>query len=231
MSTDPRSSERSTERPPLRPSPRLSRRFYARPSTVVARELLGRVFVRSERGGARLAARIVETEAYEQTDPASHSFRGVTARNAVMFGPAGHLYVYFTYGMHFCINVVTDREGWGSAVLLRAAEPLEGVSTMRRRRGTADPRLLCSGPARFTQALGIDRRFDGVDLVESATLWIERGVPVPEALVQIGPRVGIRSGVEQPWRFSVAGDAFVSRGRPLAAPWARRSGASGRLRG
>ncbi len=216
-------SSRSTERLPLR--------FYARPSTVVARELLGRVFVRSGRAGARVAARIVETEAYEQTDPASHSFRGVTARNAVMFGPAGRLYVYFTYGMHFCMNVVTDREGWGSAVLLRAAEPLEGVAAMRRRRGTADLRLLCSGPARLTQALGIDRRFDGVDLVEGSTLWIERGEPVPQARVRIGPRVGIRSGVEQPWRFSVADDAFVSRGRPLAAPRADRSGASGRLRG
>ena len=216
-------STRSTEQPerPDRRQLRLPRRFYARPSTVVARELLGRVFVRSGRAGARVAARIVETEAYEQTDPASHSFRGITARNAVMFGPAGHLYVYFTYGMHFCMNVVTDREGWGSAVLLRAAEPLEGVATMRRRRGTTDPRLLCSGPARFSQALGIDRRFDGVDLVDGSTLWIERGVPVPSARVEIGPRVGIRSGVEQPWRFSVAGDPFVSRGRPLTAPRAR----------
>jgi len=223
-------SSRSTERPePPEPPERLERRqhrlprrFYARPSTLVARELLGRVFVRSGRAGARVAARIVETEAYEQTDPASHSFRGLTSRNAVMFGPAGHLYVYFTYGMHFCMNVVTDREGWGSAVLMRAAEPLEGVATMRRRRGTTDLRLLCSGPARFTQALGIDRRFGGVDLVDGSTLWIERGVPVPSARVEIGPRVGIRSGVEQPWRFSIAGDPFVSRGRPLSAPRARR---------
>jgi len=220
-------SSRSTERPEPperlgRRQHRLPRRFYARPSTLVARELLGRVFVRSGRAGARVAARIVETEAYEQTDPASHSFRGLTSRNAVMFGPAGHLYVYFTYGMHFCMNVVTDREGWGSAVLMRAAEPLEGVATMRRRRGTTDLRLLCSGPARFTQALGIDRRFGGVDLVDGSTLWIERGVPVPSARVEIGPRVGIRSGVEQPWRFSIAGDPFVSRGRPLSAPRARR---------
>jgi DNA-3-methyladenine glycosylase len=220
-------SSRSTERLSLR----LPRRFYARPSTVVARELLGRVFVRSGRSGARVAARIVETEAYEQTDPASHSFRGVTARNAVMFGPAGHLYVYFTYGMHFCMNVVTDREGWGSAVLLRAGEPLEGVATMRRRRGTADPRLLCSGPARFTQAFGIGRGFDGVDLIEGSTIWIERGVPVPAARVQIGPRVGIRSGVEQPWRFSVAGDAFVSGVRPPAAPRLPPSRGSDRLKG
>jgi DNA-3-methyladenine glycosylase len=196
---------------------RLPRRFYARPSIVVARELLGRVFVRTGRGGSRVVARIVETEAYEQTDPASHSFRGPTARNGVMFGPPGHLYVYFTYGMHFCMNVVTDREGWGSAVLLRAAEPLEGVPAMRRRRGTSDLRLLCSGPGRLTQAFGIDRRLDGADVVEGPTLRIERGAPVAASRVEIGPRVGIRSGVEQPWRFSIAGDPFVSRGRPLAA--------------
>ena len=153
-------------RPAERQQLRLPRRFYARPSTVVARELLGRVFVRAGRGSARVAARIVETEAYEQTDPASHSFRGLTPRNAVMFGPAGHLYVYFTYGMHFCMNVVTDREGWGSAVLLRAAEPLEGLASMRRRRGTPDVRLLCAGPARLTQAFGIDRRFDGHRFVD-----------------------------------------------------------------
>ncbi|MFL5768027.1 MAG: DNA-3-methyladenine glycosylase [Actinomycetota bacterium] len=216
-------SSRSTER--------LPRRFYSKPSTVVARELLGRVLVRSGRKGSRISARIVETEAYEQTDPASHSFRGPTARNAVMFGPAGHLYVYFTYGMHFCMNVVTDREGWGSAVLLRAAEPLEGIATMRRRRGTSGPKLLCSGPARLTQAFGIDGRFDGVDVVEGSTLWVERGVPVPAARVRIGPRVGIRSGVEQPWRFSVADDAFVSRGRPLPARRIGGAGASTRLKG
>jgi DNA-3-methyladenine glycosylase len=192
----------------------LPRRFYARPSTVVARELLGRVFVRTSRGGRRVSARIVETEAYEQTDPASHSFRGPTPRNGVMFGPAGHLYVYFTYGMHFCMNVVTDREGWGSAVLLRAAEPLEGVGMMRRRRRATDVRLLCSGPARFTQAFGIDRRLDGADLVDGASLRIERGQPVSESRIVVGPRVGIRTGVEQPWRFRVADDPFVSRGRP-----------------
>jgi DNA-3-methyladenine glycosylase len=201
---------------------RLSRRFYARPSTVVARDLLGQIFVRAGRGGSRVAARIVETEAYEQTDPASHSFRGPTARNGVMFGPAGHLYVYFTYGMHFCMNVVTDREGWGSAVLLRAAEPLEGVSAMRRRRRTSDLRLLCSGPGRLTQAFGIDRRFDGADVVEGPTVWIERGARVPRDRVGIGPRVGIRSGVEEPWRFSITGDPFVSRGRPLGATRPRR---------
>jgi DNA-3-methyladenine glycosylase len=199
------------------PEDRLSRRFFARPSTVVAREVLGRVLVRSGGRGARLAARIVETEAYEETDPASHSYRGRTARNEVMFGPAGHLYVYFTYGMHFCMNLVTARAGRGSAVLLRAAEPLEGLRSMEGRRGTADPRLLCAGPARLCQAFGIDRRWNGTDLVEGDALWIERGRRVPDDRVLIGPRVGISSATEQPWRFSVFADPYVSRGRPIAA--------------
>jgi DNA-3-methyladenine glycosylase len=198
------------------PEDRLGRRFFARPSTVVAREVLGRVLVRSGGGGARIAARIVETEAYEETDPASHSYRGRTARNEVMFGPAGHLYVYFTYGMHFCMNLVTARAGRGSAVLLRAAEPLEGLRSMKRRRGTADPRLLCAGPARLCQAFGIDRRWNGTDLVEGDALWIERGRRVPDDRVLIGPRVGISSATEQPWRFSVLADPYVSRGRPIA---------------
>jgi DNA-3-methyladenine glycosylase len=131
-----------------------------------------------------------------------------------MFGPAGHLYVYFTYGMHFCMNVVTDRVGRGSAVLLRAAEPLEGTRTMARRRGQNDPRLLCSGPARLTQAFGIDRRANGTDLTVGDRLWLERGRPVRDGLVDVGPRVGIRSAVERPWRFTVRENPYVSRGRP-----------------
>jgi DNA-3-methyladenine glycosylase len=195
----------------------LPRRFFTRPSTAVARDLLGRVLVRTGPRGTRIAARIVETEAYEETDPASHSFAGRTQRNEVMFGPAGHLYVYFTYGMHFCMNVVTDREGRGSAVLLRAAEPLEGLGSMARRRGTDEPRLLCAVPARLTQAFAIDRRDNGIDVVEGSLLRLERGRRVPDQRVATGPRVGISVGVEEPWRFSVAGDPFVSRGRPVRA--------------
>ena len=144
--------------------------------------------------GTRLAARIVETEAYEPEDPASHSFRGLTPRNAVMFGPAGHLYVYFTYGMHHCMNVVTGPTGEGSAVLLRAAEPLLGIDTMRvfrRREGVRD---LCAGPAMLCQAFGVERPFDGADLVIGRDLWIAEGDPISAARIATGPRIGIRVG-------------------------------------
>jgi len=196
---------------------RLGRRFFARPAPQVAPALLGRVLVRSAADGRRLAARIVETEAYEEDDPASHSFRGRTTRNDVMFGPAGRLYVYFTYGMHFCVNVVTGRDGEGSAVLLRAAEPLEGADAMAERRGTLDARLLCSGPARICQAFGVDREVDGADLVEGDEFWIERGGRVGDAFVAAGPRVGIRNAADRRWRFVVAGDPFASRISPIPA--------------
>jgi DNA-3-methyladenine glycosylase len=189
---------------------RLARRFFARPATEVAPALLGRVLVRYG-DGSRMSARIVETEAYEEGDPASHSFRGRTTRNDVMFGPPGHLYVYFTYGMHHCMNVVTGRDGEGSAVLLRAAEPLECAEAMARRRGTIDRRLLCSGPARLCEAFGVDRRADGADLVEGGEFWIERGRPVEGVHVVAGPRVGISLGEDRRWRFVVAGDPFASR--------------------
>ena len=207
-------------------SPPLSRAFFARPALEVAPSLLGRVLVRTVRGGRRIAARIVETEAYEEGDPASHSFGGKTARNAVMFGPPGHLYVYFTYGMHFCANIVTGRQGEGSAVLLRGAEPLEGLDLMARRRGTREPLLLCSGPARLAQAFGLDRRQDGLDLAGNLDLWVERGASVPPDRIAGGPRIGIRHGTERHWRFQVDGDPFVSggrRGRVRAGPRARRT--------
>jgi DNA-3-methyladenine glycosylase len=164
-----------------------------------------------------LSARIVETEAYQQDDPASHSYRGRTNRTEVMFGPAGHVYVYFTYGMHHCMNVVTGRTGEGSAVLLRAAEPLEGLDEMARRRGTDDPRTLCSGPGRLCQALGIAREENGLDLVTGHELRLLQGSPVPSSRIVVSPRVGVTSGAERPWRFFVEGDRFVSRGRPGGA--------------
>jgi DNA-3-methyladenine glycosylase len=157
-----------------------------------------------------LVARIVETEAYEEDDPASHSFGGPRGRNVVMFGPAGRLYVYFTYGMHFCMNVVTGREGRGSAVLLRAAEPLSGIPEMMSRGGRAGARLLCVGPARLTRAFGVDRTWNGVTLDGSARLWVSPGRPVPPEQVAVGPRVGISRGIERPWRFWIRGSAFVS---------------------
>lgn len=193
---------------------RLPRSFFARPSTEVAPDLLGRVLVRVLPDGARLSAAIVETEAYSEDDPASHSFRGRTPRNAVMFGPPGHLYVYFTYGMHFCMNVVTGSRGRGSAVLLRAAEPLRGQQAMAERRGTREPRRLCSGPARCTQAFGIAREQDGADLVRGREVYLLEGEPVPASAIRTTTRVGVNVGIERPWRFLVAESPFVSPGRP-----------------
>lgn len=193
---------------------RLPRSFFARPSPEVGPDLLGRILVRRAGDGRLLTARIVEAEAYQEDDPASHSFRGRTNRTEVMFGPPGHAYVYFTYGMHHCMNVVTGSTGEGSAVLLRAAEPLEGLEEMARRRGTNDPRALCSGPGRLCQALGIDRAENGLDLVRGRQLWLLEGVPFTQSKISVGSRVGITSGTERPWRFSVKGDRFVSRARP-----------------
>jgi len=199
------------------PNRPLARSFYARPSLAVARAILGRDLVRRLDDGATLRARIVEAEAYREDDPASHSYRGRTARTGVMFGSPGCLYVYVSYGMHACMNVVTGRDGEGSAVLLRAAEPLEGVEHMRTLRGLTDPRLLCAGPGRLCQALAITRGHDGLDLMDGAELWIERGRPVPDADVVVGPRVGIAAAAEQPWRFSIRGSRYVSRG-PVRLP-------------
>jgi DNA-3-methyladenine glycosylase len=135
-----------------------------------------------------------------------------------MFGEPGHLYVYFTYGMHFCMNAVTGRRGEGMAVLLRAAEPIDGLDEMRRRRGRSQDRELCSGPAKLCQAFGVDRSLDGADLVRGSDLWIAEGIPVPSSLVVEGPRVGIRVGLEHTWRFSVDADPYVSRGRGAVSP-------------
>ena len=208
---------------------RLQRSFFARPSTEVAPELLGRVLVRTLADGSRLAARLVEVEAYEQGDPASHSFKGrPTARTQVMFGPPGRLYVYFTYGQHFCSNVVTGPEGIGSAVLLRAAEPLEGLEAMAASRGTDDPRLLCSGPARLTQAFGIARAHNGTDLVRDPSLILLSGTPVQRRAIARSTRVGVNVGGEKPWRFFQRGSAFVSPGRPWTPE--RASSATGSRR-
>jgi DNA-3-methyladenine glycosylase len=183
----------------------------------VARALLGRDLVRTLDDGTELRARIVEAEAYRQDDPASHSFKGRTPTRETMFGPPGHLYVYVSYGMHFCMNVVTGRDGEGSAVLLRAAEPLDGSVRMAELRGVGNPRLLCAGPGRLCQALGVSREHDGTDLVEGPDLRIERGTPVGDHDVVIGPRVGLTVAMEQPWRFTIRGSRYVSRG-PVRLP-------------
>src|SRR4051812_6387914 len=166
----------------------LPRSFYDRPVLEVARDLLGAVLVCGE-----VSLRLTEVEAYAGGhDPASHAFRGSTRRNAVMFGPGGHAYVYFTYGMHFCMNLVTGPAGQASAVLLRAGEVVGGEEAARERRGTAADRDLARGPARLTVALGVDRGCDGADVTAAASsLQVRRGRPVDDDAVRWGPRVGV----------------------------------------
>ena len=156
---------------------------------------------------------MVETEAYLPDDAASHSFRGLTTRNATMFGPPGHLYVYRSYGIHWCANVVCDRDGVGAAVLLRALEPTAGLAAMRERRGVDDVRLLAAGPGRLTQALGIDATHDGADLLGPPFLL--RATETAREVV-VSPRVGITRATDLPWRYTLAGSNFVSRPRPRA---------------
>jgi DNA-3-methyladenine glycosylase len=154
----------------------------------------------------------VEVEAYlGQLDPGSHAYRGRTARNATMFGPPGHLYVYFTYGMHFCANVVCGPPEEAGAVLLRALAPVRGLDAMRARRPAARAdRQLCSGPARLTQALGLDRRHDGVDLLAGPVRLLDDGVPPPDT-PGVSRRIGLTAGAEHSWRWYVPGDPNVSR--------------------
>jgi DNA-3-methyladenine glycosylase len=187
--------------------------FYARPTEVVARRLLGHLLV-STIGGRRTAGRIVETEAYlGPHDPASHAFGGRrTARTEGMFGPPGTAYIYFTYGMHWCLNAVTRREGYPAAVLIRALEPVAGLDTMRRRRGWGHmpDRTLCAGPARLCMALGITGRVNGA-LLQRGSLQIVR-LPVPRR-PRIGrtPRIGITRAADWPLRYFLADSPWVSR--------------------
>ncbi|WP_084635431.1 DNA-3-methyladenine glycosylase [Pseudoxanthomonas sp. J35] len=187
----------------------LERRFYQRHPAVVAPELLNKILWRAD----GRAARIVEVEAYAGSeDPAAHSFRGRTARNATMFGEAGHLYVYFTYGMHWGSNAVCGEVGEGMGVLLRAAEPLSGVEAMRTARPRARiDRDLASGPGKLSQAFGITREFDGADLVEGGQgiCIVSDGTPPPRHPA-IGPRIGISRAVDYPWRWHVPDHPHVS---------------------
>ena len=187
----------------------LPRGFYRRHPTVVAPELLNKVLVRDD----GRCARIVEVEAYAGgDDPAAHSFRGKTARNATMFGPAGHLYVYFTYGMHWGSNAVCGEVGEGVGVLLRAAQPLQGLDLMYALRPAAKrPVDLANGPGKLSQAFGINREHDGADLVsgDRGIRIVSDGTPPPATPGQ-GPRVGISKAVDLPWRWWVAGNPCVS---------------------
>jgi DNA-3-methyladenine glycosylase len=193
-------------------APVVARAFYRRDPRAVAPELLNKVLVHGGRAG-----RIVEAEAYcGAEDPGAHSYRGMTPRNRVMFGPPGHLYVYFTYGMHWCANAVCGQEGVGVAVLLRALAPLAGLDEMRAVRPAARrDRDLCSGPAKLCQALGLDRSFDGADLVagDRGVTILDDGTPPPDQPGQ-GLRIGLSAGAEHPWRWWVRGDPNVSRGEP-----------------
>lgn len=192
-----------------RPRP-IRREDLAAPAVEVAPTLLGKILVAGERSG-----RIVEVEAYMGADdPASHAYRGRTGRNATMFGPPGHLYVYFTYGMHWCANVVTDVDDVATAVLIRALAPLEGIEAMRAARPRARrDRDLCSGPAKLAQALGIEGSHDGVDLCDpgSPVRLLDDGWQ-PDEPPMVGRRVGITRAVDEPWRWWIGGDPNVSRG-------------------
>ena len=190
---------------------RLPRRFFARDPVVLARDLLGRILLYKTPDGL-LAGRIVETEAYRgEADPASHAFRGRTARNAVMFGPAGHAYVYFTYGMHYCLNVTADVSGTAGAVLFRALEPLAGVEIMRAR-GNHGPEIrMLSGPGKIGRAFGLTLEDNGRDFTRGP-LGLAAGSPVPDREVAISRRIGISRGVELPYRFALIGSRSVSKG-------------------
>ncbi|HUK94696.1 MAG TPA: DNA-3-methyladenine glycosylase [Gaiellaceae bacterium] len=176
----------------------------------VAPDLIGATLLVDGVGG-----RIVEVEAYEQTDPASHAYRGRTARNASMFGPSGHAYVYRSYGIHWCLNLVCGEEGVASALLVRALEPTHGLDAMRSRRRLDDPRLLCSGPGRLCQALGITQEYDGLALDRPPFELLERTGTVE---IVRGPRIGITRAVDLPWRYAEEGSRFLSRPvRPAAS--------------
>ncbi len=190
--------------------------FFARPTLEVARDLLGALLVRvlgseerpEAKEGAVLVVRLVEVEAYlGPEDPASHAYHR-TPRSNIMWGPPGKAYVYFSYGNHYCINVVTEPEGKAGAVLLRAAEPLEGVEVMQRLRGGASVRQLLRGPGRLTKALAVDRRFNGWDLTRPGPLYLAQGQP--PARVATSPRIGIRRATDRPWRFFDPNSPFVS---------------------
>lgn len=186
-------------------------RIVSRPALQAAPLLLGCILVKETPRG-RLKLKIVETEAYHQADPASHSFRGLTPRTAPMFASGGRLYIYFTYGMHHCLNIVTGPKGVGEAVLLRAAEPIGGIEIMKANRGTDDIRNLANGPGKLAQALGItDTSLSGIILNKSSIILKEPEDPVNQSEIIAGPRIGIRQAAEQPWRFYLKGNPFISK--------------------
>lgn len=196
----------------LSASPRILRRpFYRRDTVRVARELLGKVLVR-RLGDTRLEGIIVETEAYRgHDDAASHAYRGPTRRNQVMFGEPGHAYVYFTYGMHYCLNVTTEPLGQPGAVLIRAVQPIKGIAEMKRRRRTERVKDLSNGPAKLTQAFVVDKELNGHDLTSGEELYVIKPSHAERARVSVTTRIGIRTSAEKPWRFFIEDNPFVSK--------------------
>jgi DNA-3-methyladenine glycosylase len=182
---------------------RLTKSFFNRSVHEVAPDLIGATLLVNGVGG-----RLIEVEAYHQTDPAAHSFRGPTERNAVMFGPPGYAYVYRSYGIHWCLNFVCEPKGSASAVLIRAIAPTAGLATMRRRRGVADERLLCSGPGRLCEALGITEAHYGLALDRPPfELFARQG----EVEVVVGPRIGLTKAADLPWRYGEKDSRFLSK--------------------
>jgi DNA-3-methyladenine glycosylase len=182
---------------------KLRRSFFDRPVLKVAPELIGATLLVNGVGG-----RIVEVEAYHHTDPAAHSYNGRTERNAVMFGSPGVAYVYRSYGIHWCLNFVCEEEGSASAVLIRALEPVSGIAAMRRRRGLADERALCSGPGKLCEALAVTNRHNGLPLDRPPFELRARGETLE---IAIGPRIGITKAIDHPWRFGLKGSRFLSK--------------------
>lgn len=193
---------------------RFKRSFFERYTPEVARDLLGSVLVRKT-GRGILSGRIVEVEAYRgDDDPASHAYKGLTRRTAVMFGDGGHAYVYMSYGANRCLNVTSERKGTPGAVLIRAVEPLDGIALMKRNRKVAELTELTSGPGKLTKAMNIDLPLNGEDLVSSERLYLLKDA-TREIDVQSSTRIGINVGLDRVWRFFERGNAFVSKGKPV----------------
>jgi DNA-3-methyladenine glycosylase len=193
----------------------LPRSFFDRPVLEVAPDLLGRLVVHDTPEGV-VTARLTEVEAYDgPNDPGSHAFRGRSKRNGTMFGPPGHVYVYFTYGMHYCMNLVCGPPGTPTGILLRAAEIVDGLDVARKRRPAAkNDRDLARGPARLVEALGVTRTDDGADICGIGPLLVLHGAPPAKERIRTGPRVGLRDAPDFPWRFWIDADATVSTYRP-----------------
>lgn len=190
---------RSSSRPPAR----LRRGFFDRPVLEVAPDLIGATLLVDGAGGI-----IVEVEAYHHTEPAAHSYKGCTPRNATMFGPPGHAYVYRSYGIHWCLNFVCEKEGSASAVLIRALAPTHGLAVMKKRRGQSDERLLCAGPGRLCEALGVTRAHDGLMLDKKP---FELRARSEDCEIVCGVRIGITKAADLPWRFALKGSRYLSK--------------------